>query len=102
MRKMKVAPRIGKGAPVYLAAVLEYLTAEMMELSANAAREDRVSRIKPRHLLLAVRNDTEIDTLFKHTTIAGGGVIPNIHRALIPKKKSAKGAAGGGAMTQEM
>ena len=51
------AQRAGNGAPVHLAAVLEYLWAEVLELAGNAARDNKKSRIIPRHLLLAVRND---------------------------------------------
>jgi hypothetical protein len=80
------AARIGAGAPVYLAAVLEYLAAEVLELSGNAARDNKKSRIIPRHVQLAVRNDEELSKLLAGVTIAEGGVLPNIHAVLLPKK----------------
>ena len=80
------ANRIGSGAPVYLAAVLEYLTAEILELAGNAARDNKKKRINPRHLSLAIRNDEELNDLLKGVTIAEGGVLPNIQSVLLPKK----------------
>ena len=87
MRKGRVAKRIGGGAPVYMAAVLEYLCAEILELAGNAARDNKKSRIVPRHIQLAVRNDEELNKLMGGVTIASGGVLPNIHAVLLPKKK---------------
>ncbi|XP_002158325.1 histone H2A [Hydra vulgaris] len=86
LRKGHYAERIGSGAPVYLAAVLEYLSAEILELAGNAARDNKKSRIVPRHLQLAVRNDEELNKLLSGVTIASGGVLPNIQAVLLPKK----------------
>ncbi|XP_007186356.2 histone H2A type 1-A-like [Balaenoptera acutorostrata] len=78
--------RIGAGAPIYLAAVLEYLTAEVLELAGNAARDNKKMRIIPRHLQLAIRNDEELNKLLGGVTTAQGGVLPNIQAVLLPKK----------------
>uniref|UniRef100_M4ES68 Histone H2A n=1 Tax=Brassica campestris TaxID=3711 RepID=M4ES68_BRACM len=82
----RYADRVGSGASVYLAAVLEYLAAQVLEVAGNAARHNKKTRITPRHIQLAVRNDEELDNLLGSVTIANGGVLPHINPKLLPAK----------------
>ncbi|XP_038881325.1 probable histone H2A.4 [Benincasa hispida] len=93
LKEGRYSRRVGTGAPVYLAAVLEYLAAEVLELAGNAARDNKKNRIIPRHVLLAVRNDEELGKLLAGVTIAHGGVLPNINPVLLRKKSERAVAA---------
>ncbi|CAN0925103.1 Histone H2A, partial [Linum grandiflorum] len=100
LKKGRYAQCVSTGAPVYLAAVLEYLAAEVklnpyfdcviilqvLELAENAACDNKKSRIILGHVLLAIRNDEELGKLIAGVTIAHGGVLPNINPVLLPKK----------------
>ena len=77
---------LGVGASVYLTAVVEYMVAELLELAGNAARDFKSSFITPRHILLALFNDEELYRFCKNAIIREGGVLPNIHPVLVPKR----------------
>ena len=93
LRGGRYAKRVGASSAVYLAAVLEYLTAELLELSAKvvAQQKNKSKRITPRAVTVAVRHDDDLGTLLKDVTVSRGGVIPNVHKALEKKKKAGKG-----------
>ncbi len=59
---------------------------QVLELAGNASRDNKKSRIIPRHIQLAIRNDEELGKLLAGVTIAHGGVLPNIHSVLLPNK----------------
>jgi len=90
LRKESNSKRVSPGAGIFTAAVLEYLCAEVVELAGNACRDNKRKTINPRHLMLAVRNDEELQKLFSKAIIPGGGVLPNVHAVLLPKNKKKK------------
>ena len=87
LRKGQYAKRVGASAGVYAAAVLEYLTAELLELTTKAVVEKKAKRLTPRAMTLAVRADDDLGELLKSVTLSRGGVVPTIDKAA---KKSAK------------
>ncbi|CAH8603400.1 unnamed protein product [Heterobilharzia americana] len=86
MKKGRYARRTSIAASVYMSAVIEYLVAEVNELSGNAAKANKRKTITPRHIMLGVRNDSELNELLKHVHISHGGVLPCIHPALLKRK----------------
>lgn len=80
--------RISDVCTVAIASTLEYLLMEVVELAGNASRDNKRARIIPRHLLLAIINDQELNTIIlqQNCILGSGGVMPNIYTPLLPTK----------------
>jgi len=82
--------RISALAPVYLSSVLEYLTAEILELSGLQARQQQQNKITPRHIKIAIKEDEDLEKLLSRVDVMGGGFIPKVNPFLpapkVPKK----------------
>lgn len=58
----------------YLSGMFEYITAEILELAGNAARDNRRVRLTPYHLRLAVMHDAELAPMLE--TLLGNEITP--------------------------
>ncbi|XP_034619722.1 histone H2A-like [Trachemys scripta elegans] len=90
LRQGHCIKRIKGGALVYLAAVMEYLTTELLALAGNATRDDPRRCITPRHLRLAIRRNKDLHKLLLGGgAVFQGGILPN-SQAMLLKVKSNK------------
>ena len=96
MKQGRYADRIGGGAPIYLTATLQYICSEVLELAGNEAQKVNKQRLMPRHVMLAIKNDIELNKLLGHgADFAQTGVVPKIHKEIMPNaKKGGKGGKG--------
>ena len=91
LRKGRFAKRVSASSGVYLAAVLEYLTAELLDLSSKfVISAKKNTRVTPRAITLAVRHDKDLGALLKDVTLSKGGVVPAVNKALEKKAKASK------------
>ena len=82
LHRLSIARRISAGAPVYLAAILEYVARQILNRAADLAGskgakgEEHNVRITVKHIFSAIRGDRDLNELFEaHQTIIGGGAI---------------------------
>ena len=89
-----------------MAAVMQYICSELLELAGNECEKDKKKQIKPRHAMLAIRADVELNKLVgANCDFPNTGVVPNIKSALVNngkgKGKGKKGASGDGDIDME-
>ena len=85
----KYAERIGAGTPIYLAAVLEYLVFEILELAAAEAMKDHKKRINPTHIMMAIKNDPELTKLVRGQ-FCNAGFAPKVKATAAASGKKGK------------
>jgi len=87
LKEGRYSKRVGASAACYMAAVLEYVVAEIIEVSSDVADEHKKHALTPRHVQIAIRNDEELSKLFANCTINLGGSAQHIDKRLLPKKQ---------------
>lgn len=90
LKRGRYARRVEVTASVYLAAVLEYLVAEVLELAGNCTRYFKKKRVFPRCIQLTFLHDKELEQLTRGAIVPQGGVRPNIHPTLLGAKEGAE------------
>ena len=68
--------RVAADAPVYMAAVLEFLCAELLEVAGEECLYKKLKIIKPKHFETSIRIDPELERLFQNRTFINGGTAP--------------------------
>ena len=95
MKEARLSERISVTAGAFIAGVLEYITAEILEMAGNVCEESGRKIIAPKHINLGVRADAELNKMMTNIVISQGGMLPYVHDYLVPPKKGSKKAAGG-------
>ena len=87
MKRDRLAARVGKRPSVVMAAVMEYLSAEVLELAGNLVLERNKKRVTPRTIMLAISGDDELYKLAgSKAMFRESGVAPHIEAAMLRKK----------------
>ncbi len=75
LKRGKYATKLGKTAKITLAAVLEFLCAEILEASVRTSKAKKRSRIIPRDVIRAVRSDDDLTMLFGKVGLTPDGLL---------------------------
>ena len=87
MKRMRLSRTQERYAPVFMAAVLQFLCTELFDMAGEVCAQKKKKTISPQHLQIAARNDEEFMKLMGMTQISQGGTNPFVHAALFPGKK---------------
>ena len=79
MQKSGWTDRVGGTAPVWVAAVTDYLAREVVEAAAKVCHDNgKHKRLQPRDVLLAVRNDSDLNRVFAGIKVLVGDKLKGV------------------------
>ncbi len=88
LRATQMMKRIGGGAPIYLAAILEYFAAELLEVSGNATLKDNRKLITPQDVMRSIRSDPELHRSLSGAVVFSGDRVKDVSAAVtVPKEQ---------------
>jgi histone H2A len=75
-------------APIFMAALVESVALAYLQAAANVAKDNKRQTISMRHLVLATAGDADLTALTNELNVhwLGGGVVPGVHKAVLPDK----------------
>lgn len=89
LRRGHFAERLGARAPVFLAAVLQWVTHKTMDMAGRISKKSNQQRISPGHLQMAVRNSSALRQLLLGKPRHHSRAVPHSQRMASPSKKKA-------------
>ncbi|NXF54425.1 H2AX protein, partial [Oceanites oceanicus] len=88
LRRGHFAERFGARAPVYLAAVLQYVTQKTMDMAGKISKKNKQQRISPSHLQAAVKKSPVLKQLLRGSMPRRRSrAVPQSQRVASPSKK---------------
>ncbi|XP_045327748.1 histone H2A-Bbd type 1-like isoform X2 [Leopardus geoffroyi] len=80
LREGRYARRLSTSTPVFLTAVLEYLTANILELAGKEALDSHKMRITPEHVQRALGSNQHLRGLLENTTSPRVDGMPRVRK----------------------
>lgn len=92
IRQGKYSDRIGSNVPVYVSAIMQYISTELSDVCSDVAQAEGKTKVKPRHIMLAIRKDEElnklvgVDTIFLKCGVNPKDILPDPKKGKAGKK----------------
>lgn len=89
MKSRSGLKRVGGTAPIYMAAVLEYITAEVLEVASNSTAGSKRKRVTPEDVSIALRSDPDLQKVCSGVALYTGDKLEEIAKSLAPSERVA-------------